>query len=266
MITPEDIILRLDKIIQLLQNGNIVSSVVVNENKVECPLLFDYLDFWVKNFKVGKVKDSTLVQIKSVIKNHIKKNFENKRLSEYSLMDIQNSLMSVSFSRMREYAYSVLNDAFKKACQLKYITENFVSLVEIPAHKRQEGRALTKEQEKLFFEKAKSSKFYICDLLSGYMQYIIPTFLIKAIMVLIIATIAENLIDKTKFAWIIGSIIGCAFQVFGYGLVETIMYGFAAALLSVPANIIQSIVGTVIAMVLATVLEKSNVLKKLRNA
>ena len=44
------------------------------------------------------------------------------------------------------------------------------------------------------------------------------------------------------------------------------MYGFAAALLSVPANIIQSIVGTVIAMVLATVLEKSNVLKKLRNA
>ena len=92
----------------------------------------------------------------------------------------------------------------------------------------------------------------LCDLLSGYMQYIIPTFLIKAIMVL--------------FAWIIGSIIGCAFQVFGYGLVETIMYGFAAALLSVPANIIQSIVGTVIAMVLATVLEKSNVLKKLRNA
>lgn len=106
----------------------------------------------------------------------------------------------------------------------------------------------------------------LCDLLSGYMQYIIPTFLIKAIMVLIIATIAENLIDKTKFAWIIGSIIGCAFQVFGYGLVETIIYGFAAALLSVPANIIQSIVGTVIAMVLATVLEKSNVLKKLRNA
>lgn len=160
MISAEDIILRLDKIIQLLQNGNIVSSVVVTENKVECPFLFDYLDFWVKNFKVGKVKDSTLIQIKSVIKNHIKKNFENKRLSEYCLMDIQNSLMSVSFSRMREYAYSVLNDAFKKACQLKYITENFVSLVEIPAHKRQEGRALTKEQEKLFFEKAKSSKFY----------------------------------------------------------------------------------------------------------
>ena len=106
----------------------------------------------------------------------------------------------------------------------------------------------------------------LCDLLSGYMQYIIPTFLIKTIMVLIIATIAENLIDKTKFAWIIGSIIGCAFQVFGYGLVETIMYGFAAALLSVPANIIQSIVGAVIAMILATVLEKSNVLKKLRNA
>ncbi len=105
----------------------------------------------------------------------------------------------------------------------------------------------------------------LCDLLSGYMQYIIPTFLIKAIMVLIIGIIAENLINKTKFAWIIGSIIGCAFQVLGYGLVETILYGFAGAIASVPANIIQSVVGIVIAIVLSAVLEKSNVLKRLNN-
>lgn len=105
----------------------------------------------------------------------------------------------------------------------------------------------------------------LCDLLSGYMQYIIPTFLIKAIMVLIIGSIAEKLINKTKFAWIIGSVIGCTFQVIGYAFVETIMYGFAGAIASIPANIIQSIVGIVIAVVLATVLEKSNVLKKLKN-
>ena len=104
----------------------------------------------------------------------------------------------------------------------------------------------------------------LCDLLSGYMQYIIPTFLIKAIMVLIIATIAENLINKTKFAWILGAIIGCTFQVVGYCLVETILYGFAGALASVPANIIQSIVGIALAVVLATVLEKSNILNKLK--
>lgn len=105
----------------------------------------------------------------------------------------------------------------------------------------------------------------LCDLLSGYMQYIIPTFLIKAIMVLIIAIIAENLINKTKFAWILGSIIGCAFQVVGYCLVETILYGFAAALASVPTNIIQSIVGIALAVVLSTVLEKSNILNKLKS-
>ena len=104
----------------------------------------------------------------------------------------------------------------------------------------------------------------LCDLLSGYMQYIIPTFLIKAIMVLIIAIIAENLINKTKFAWIIGAIIGCTFQVVGYCLVETILYGFAGALASVPANIIQSIVGIALAVVLSTVLEKSNILNKLK--
>ena len=44
----------------------------------------------------------------------------------------------------------------------------------------------------------------LCDLLSGYMQYIIATFFIKAIMVIIICTIVEKLINKTKLAWIIG--------------------------------------------------------------
>lgn len=106
----------------------------------------------------------------------------------------------------------------------------------------------------------------LCDLLSGYMQYIIPTFLIKSIMVLIIATILETLINKTKFAFIISSIIGCVFQIFAYSLVETMLYGFPAALASVSSNIIQSIVGIVLATILASVLEKSNVLKKLKNA
>ncbi len=100
----------------------------------------------------------------------------------------------------------------------------------------------------------------LCDLLSGYMQYIIPTFLIKSIMVL------ETLINKTKFAFFISSIIGCVFQIFAYSLVETMLYGFPAALASIPANIIQSIVGIVLATILASVLEKSNVLKKLKNA
>lgn len=74
--------------------------------------------------------------------------------------------MSISFSRMREYAYSVLNDAFKKACRLKYVTENVVELVEIPAHKRQEGRALTKEQEGCFLKRRKAVNIirfiYLC--------------------------------------------------------------------------------------------------------
>ncbi len=106
----------------------------------------------------------------------------------------------------------------------------------------------------------------LCDLLSGYMQYIIPTFLIKSIMVLIIITISENIIGKTKFAWIIGSIIGCTFQVIGYCLFETILYGLPGALASVPSNIIQSIVGIVLAIILSTALEKSSILEKLKSS
>ena len=105
----------------------------------------------------------------------------------------------------------------------------------------------------------------LCDLLSGYMQYIIPTFFIKLIMALIMGVIAEKLITKTKFSWIIGAIIGGAFQIFGYALVETILYGFAGAIASVPGNIIQSVSGVIIATVLVIILEKSHVLKKLKN-
>lgn len=104
----------------------------------------------------------------------------------------------------------------------------------------------------------------LCDLLSGYMQYIFPTFFIKAIMVLIICTVVQSLINKTKFAWIISCILGCTFQVFGYALFETMLYGFPAAIASIPSNIIQSIVGIVIALVLATTFEKANVFSKLK--
>lgn len=105
----------------------------------------------------------------------------------------------------------------------------------------------------------------LCDLLSGYMQYILPTFFIKLIMALIMGVIAERLINKTKFSWIIGAIIGGAFQVFGYAFVETFMYGFAGAIASVPGNIIQSVSGVIIACALVAILEKSNVFKKLKN-
>ena len=106
----------------------------------------------------------------------------------------------------------------------------------------------------------------LCDLLSGYTQYIIATFFIKAIMVIIICTTVEKLINKTTLAWIIGALVGCTFQVLGYTLFESLLYGFAGAIASIPSNIIQSITGIVIAMVLANILEKSNVFEKLKNA
>ena len=52
----------------------------------------------------------------------------------------------------------------------------------------------------------------------------------------------------------------------GYALFESLLYGFAGAIASIPSNIIQSITGIVIAMVLANILEKSNVFEKLKNA
>lgn len=105
----------------------------------------------------------------------------------------------------------------------------------------------------------------LCDLLSGYMQYIVATFFIKAIMVIIICTIIEKLNIKNKFTYIISFIMGGIFQTLAYSLFETLLYGFSGGIASIPGTIIQSFTGIIIALTLISILEKYNLFQKLKN-
>lgn len=103
----------------------------------------------------------------------------------------------------------------------------------------------------------------LSDLLGGYTQWIFPTFLIKALMALIMGEITERVFPKYRNGWILGAIIGGLFQIVGYTLVKVMMYGKLMAIVEVPVLTLQTINGLVIAFVIINLLSKSGVMKNL---
>ena len=108
--------------------------------------------------------------ILSCIKVHIKPNFADCHLSELAPLTIEESLKKIESSRMRKYSYQILNEAFKKALQLRFIKENPFALVDVPRHKVQKGEPLTRaEQEelKIALEGSKYKYYFLFLLYSG---------------------------------------------------------------------------------------------------
>lgn len=91
----------------------------------------------------------------------------------------------------------------------------------------------------------------LADLFLGYAYFAPGTFLIKGLMALIAALIFSALRDKTKLPFLPAAAAGELWMVLGYFLYESALLGYgAAALGSVPSNLIQAAGGAVIACVL----------------
>lgn len=104
----------------------------------------------------------------------------------------------------------------------------------------------------------------LSDFLGGYIQWVIPTFFIKAIMAVIMGVIAEKLFLKSRLGWIAGAIVGGLFQVFGYTFVKVPLFGKAYAMATLPTLTGQTISGIVMAFVLVTTLAQSGAIRKLK--
>lgn len=93
------------------------------------------------------------------------------------------------------------------------------------------------------------------DLLAGYPQYIIPTFIIKGVMGLVSGYFSKK---HGLTMRIIGFIIAEIIMTVGYFLFEMlpIMYGVKAALASVPFNLLQGAVAVVLGLLLSIYVPK----------
>lgn len=109
----------------------------------------------------------------------------------------------------------------------------------------------------------------LSDLIGGYFIYIPATFFIKGL----IAYVASQFFKKYKsqqnislFPIIFCGVIDLVFVILGYAIFESILYGWKAALLAVPANTIQGLSGLILATLFYRVLSTIPEVKKLWTA
>ena len=104
----------------------------------------------------------------------------------------------------------------------------------------------------------------MADFFAGYMQYVPITLIVKGLMGLIMGLALELAVKKglskgkMKAMEIASMIIAGFVMVAGYYVAEGILYGnFLTPLASVPMNILQFVVGVVLATALYTAMEKT---------
>ncbi len=150
-------------ITELLEKVNVIFNSGVFDKLLKLKesqyLLFDWLDEWYKVYKVPLLKESGLLQLRVCINKHIKQNFENKKLHEYTAMEIQTCLNKIDGTRMRKYTYDTLSAAMRKAYNLDLVSDNVMLKVDGIKHKRKTGRALTVDEQARFVRLIRQNKY-----------------------------------------------------------------------------------------------------------
>ncbi|MCD8018598.1 MAG: ECF transporter S component [Clostridiales bacterium] len=103
----------------------------------------------------------------------------------------------------------------------------------------------------------------LADLLTGYTQWVIPTFFIKAILALIAGMIMFDCKGNFRLFSprnVLAAVLGMAWMVIGYVAVGAVLYGsVAAGLASGPGLIVKAIFNIAVYFVVAGVFEKAHV-------
>lgn len=100
----------------------------------------------------------------------------------------------------------------------------------------------------------------MADLLLGYTHYIPITFIVKGIEGFLVGYLVEKEFFKGKIFLV--AIIAGLWMALGYYIFQIPLYGAKAALLSIPGNIVQGLVGAVSSMALYKPLRRMEYFKK----
>ena len=123
-------------------------------NKIK---FYDYFEFWYKTYKEPSCKESHLKNLRSVFKNHIKTNIENKEIDKILVRDINETISKIK-GRAKEHTSQLLRQIFQRAFKDKYLKEDISESIIKYNHTREEGSSLTKEQRKILLENCKKIK------------------------------------------------------------------------------------------------------------
>ena len=112
--------------------------------------LLDWYNQWLELFKIGKVKQSTILVYNGLIKK-IPIDIKEKDITKITGIEITKIINSIKFERTKQKLYELLNDIFTKA-EKHNICNNILKIIDKPKHIRENGIALT-TKDRLNFEK-----------------------------------------------------------------------------------------------------------------
>ena len=99
----------------------------------------------------------------------------------------------------------------------------------------------------------------LSDVLSPFIVYAPATFVIKGLMAVIVHLFSKALKKHNVAKGITGGLIAELIMIGGYVLFESLLYGFKTAVVSVPFNSVQGIVGLVVGVILISVFSKRKI-------
>ncbi len=102
----------------------------------------------------------------------------------------------------------------------------------------------------------------LADVFSGYIIYAPATFVIKGVMA-ICASVGYGLLNKKikeTFSRILSGFVAELVMAIGYFMFEGLLYGFAASLVNIPANVVQGTIGLILGVILIKTFKNNNII------
>lgn len=108
----------------------------------------------------------------------------------------------------------------------------------------------------------------LADILSGYVVYAPATVIVKSLMVIAMIAMLRLCKNKGKRAQnilsCVGAVVSECIMICGYFIYDTIVYGFAGAVASLPGNILQGCAAVVVFVIVFAVLKQTGLLKRIQ--
>lgn len=140
----------------------------VRSRKYSTTLFEEWYKIWLESFKT-EVRESTLANYNYMYKN-LPQQFVVSEMINITALQVMKILNSIEATRQRQKVYEWLKDIFTKAYLYKVTKENIFDVIEKPKHISKQTIALSQEQEAIFIEKCRGTKyglFYLICLMQG---------------------------------------------------------------------------------------------------
>ncbi len=126
-----------------------------------------WLSEWYNVYKLPTVSKSSAESIERVIRLHIPQWLKDLPLSHLRAFTIDKALSQIGSTRMRKYAFHVLNNSLNKAFRLDLIETDIMKKAEPVKHRAKVGEALTVAEQREFLRKVENH--YMRNLFEFYL-------------------------------------------------------------------------------------------------